>query len=198
MGDDQARTHVRLAKYFLAQMPDHCKSQADCNGKSAFHYAVESKRTEILEIMEQEGLSIYKKDSAHRGVLHEAARLNKLGAVKRVIAIAGEEKLGAQDINGRTPFLLAEDYDAHQVIKYLRATYGIVPRGARETKAASKTRSLTLSSRKYPDGGKQGQNFVSQWLKPNLLRIAALFDVMLLAVIIFICTCRAIASCFQI
>lgn len=194
-GDDQARTplhyaamrgNITLAKYFLAQMPGHCKNQADHNGKSAFHYAVESKRTEILQIMEEEGLDVYKKDSTHCGVLHEAARLNKLEAVKQLIAIAGEQELKAKDINGRTPFRLAEDFHAHQVAEYLRATYGFLPGTARETQETSKIFKVLRSSHEYSDENERNKFLVFKRLKLNLAQLGAPLGIVLLSVVILI------------
>lgn len=147
-------------------MSHHSKNQTDSNGKTAFHYAIESKGTEMLHILEQEGLSVHRKNLARRGVLHEAARCNNLDVVKRVIAMAGEQELVAEDINGRTPFRLAEDYDARNVMEYLQATYSLLPG---ETKDALNSSS---SSGKYLGGGRTEKTKIElKWLKPNFIQI---------------------------
>lgn len=160
------RGNVEVAQHFLERMSHHSKNQTDSNGKTAFHYAVESKRTEIFHILEQEGLSVHQKNSARRGVLHEAARCNNLDAVKRVIAMAGEQELEAEDINGRTPFRLAEDYDARHVMEYLQAAYRLLPG---ETKDAFNSSS---SSGKYLGGESTESNKIElKWMKSNLVQI---------------------------
>ena len=132
--DDEGRTPLHfaarrgnseLANYFLTQGPHHLRNKVDNSGRSAFHYAIESKRTMILELFKNNGIDIYRKDREHRSVLHNAALINNVEAVKKIIVIAGEQELEARDIDGRTPLQLAKRYDAHTVVEYLLSVYGL-------------------------------------------------------------------------
>lgn len=192
-GDDQARIplhyaalrgNTELAKHFLARMSHRSRNQTDSYGKTAFHYAVQSKRTDMLHILEQEGLSVHQKDSEGRGVLHEAARCNNLDAFKHVLAMAGEQELEAEDINGQTPFRLAQDKDARDVTEYLRAAYDLPPA---ETKDALNP--SCSSSDKYLGGGSTERRKIGlKWVKSNLVRIVvALLSV---AITYFVCNMR--------
>jgi hypothetical protein len=141
--------------------------------------------------MEKGGLSVYKKDSLHRSVLHQAARLNNVEAVKQVIATAGEQELQAKDINGRTPFGLAQDCGAHQVAEYLRAVYGRLPGMAEEANEASNTLKPNWSPREPLRGGKESIKLVSRYVRRTFLLIAAPSGSALMIVFILICICDA-------
>ena len=121
------RGNIELAKHFLDLLPPDKIDQADCNGQTAFHYAVESKRVEVLDILNRGGMDIFRKDRQRRSVLHQAAFHGNVEAVKRVIAIAGKRELEIKDIDGRTPLHVAHRYGAHSVVEYLQSSYGLSP-----------------------------------------------------------------------
>ena len=134
--DDEGRTplhfaarrgNTELANYFLMQEPHQLWNKVDTSGRGAFHYAIESKRTKILEILKDNGMDVYGRDREHRGVLHNAALIDNVEDVKKIIAIAGAQKLEARDIDSRTPLQLAKRYDAHTVVEYLQSVYGLTP-----------------------------------------------------------------------
>lgn len=184
------RGNVEIAQHFLARMLHHAKNQTDSNGKTAFHYAVESRRTEMLHILEQEGLSVHQKNLARRGVLHEAARCDNLDAVKEVIAMVGEQELEAEDINSRTPFHLAEDYDARHVMEYLQAAYGLQPGDTKDALTSSS------SSGKYLDASSTERIKTGlKWMKSNFVQIGvALLSV---AITYLFATCVATRRLFS-
>ena len=119
------RGNIELAKHFLSLIPSYERNRADCNGRTAFHYAVESKRIGVLDVVKNGGMDILSKDRQHRSVLHQAAFHGNVEAVKRVLAIAGKQELEAKDIDGRTPFHLAHRYGANSVVKYLQSEFGL-------------------------------------------------------------------------
>jgi ankyrin repeat protein len=92
----------------------------DGRGRTALHYAVESKRTETIKIVVGQGADIRAKDSHGRSILHHAVWHQNLEATKQVIDLGGAEDLLARDIDGKTPFDLAVEEDATEVVKFLR------------------------------------------------------------------------------
>lgn len=122
------RGNMELAKYFLKLVPSHAVHQADHHGKTAFHYAMESKRVAILDILQSGGIDIGRKDGQGRSVLHQAALHHNVEAVKRVIAIAGvigQQLMIEKDISGKTPFQLAREHGAMSVVEYFQAAHGL-------------------------------------------------------------------------
>lgn len=112
-------------QYFLTLIPPYEKDQVDCDGQTAFHYAMESRRVGVLDVLQKSGMDISRKDRQGRSVLHQAAFHDNVEAVKRVLAIAGKGQLEAKDIDGKTPFHLARQYGAHSVVEYLQSAYGL-------------------------------------------------------------------------
>ena len=117
------RGNKELVKYFLTQLPRQSRDAADEMGRTAFHYAVESRRVQILEVLRDHGLDIRRTDRQHRTVLHYAARANNLNAVKKIISMAGAEDLGTRDVDNKTPFEAAEQSGAQAVVDHLRSEY---------------------------------------------------------------------------
>ena len=123
------RGNIELAKHIINLLPSHSINQADCNGQTAFHYAAESKRVEIIDVLKDSGMDIHSKDQQQRSLLHHAALCGNVDAIKKVIIIVGRQALDLRDIDGRTPFLLAERYGVRSTVEYLTSAYGL-ERGA--------------------------------------------------------------------
>ncbi|KAF6230459.1 hypothetical protein HO133_004802 [Letharia lupina] len=104
------RGNVELAKYMINLLPSPSINQTDRNGQTAFHCATESKRVEIIDVMKDGGLDVRGRDHRRRSPLHHAALHGNLDAVRKVVALAGRQELEQRDLDGRTPFQLAERY----------------------------------------------------------------------------------------
>jgi len=90
--------------------------ERDCCGKSALHYAIESKRTETIDILVSRGADIRAVDCNGRTPLHHAAARGNLHAVMKVVGIGGREMVEMMDAQGKTPERFATRGD---VIEYL-------------------------------------------------------------------------------
>lgn len=118
------RGNVELAKHMINLLPSPSINQTDRNGQTAFHCATESKRVEIIDVMKDGGMDVRGRDHRRRSLLHHAALHDNLDAVRKVVALAGRQELELRDLDGRTPFQLAERYGVRSVVEYLMSEYG--------------------------------------------------------------------------
>ena len=132
--DDEGRTplhfaarrgNIELVRYFLTLIPNYELNRAAHDGRTAFHYAVESRRVDVLNVLQEGGMDIFKRDRQGRSVLHQAALIDNVEAVKCVLAITGKQELDSEDTDGRNPFQLACRYGALSVVEYLQSAYGL-------------------------------------------------------------------------
>ena len=125
------RGNIALTEHFLHHpMSSRFKDAVDCKARSAFHNAVKSKRVHVIDVLRSHDLDIFRRDGRGRSVLHQAARHDNVEAVKRVIALAGEQELRVRDNDGSTPLQLAHRKDARAVVDYVESTYGLLVEGA--------------------------------------------------------------------
>ena len=167
------RGNLELAEHFLTLIPSDKMNQADCNGRTAFHYATESRRVGILDVLNRGGMDIFRKDRQRRSVLHQAAFHGNAEAVKRVLAIAGEQELGVKDIDGRTPFQLAHRYGAHSVVEYLQFSHGL-------SLGANAALTSTSGRRSSPRLGHRRRKIIVRRMDDLRLAIIAVFVICLL------------------
>lgn len=132
--DDEGRTplhfaarrgNIELVRYFLTLIPTYEINRAAYDGRTAFHYAVESRRVDVLNVLQKGGMDIFKRDRQGRSVLHQAALIDNVEAVKCVLAITGKQELDSEDTDGGNPFHLACRYSALSVMEYLQSEYGL-------------------------------------------------------------------------
>lgn len=115
------RGNVAILRFLLQLNIDIGIRRCDKMGRTAFHYAVQSKRTEVIDLIFFRDADIRAVDLRDRTVLHYAAMCNNLAAVKRVLELGGREDLLSVDIDGLTPAALANRYRLHAIVEYFNA-----------------------------------------------------------------------------
>jgi ankyrin repeat protein len=113
------RGNIPMLEYLLSLPHDIGLKVRDMGGQSALHYAVQSKRTEAINLLVSNGADLNAVDIKGWTVLHCAAARNNLPAVERVVKLCGKKFLWSQDRDGRTPAELAYLYKAFKTADYL-------------------------------------------------------------------------------
>ena len=114
------RGNVAILKYlFLHLEIDIEIRRHDKLSRTALHYAVQSRRTEVIDLVFSRGADIRAVDSKGRTVLHHAAMHNNLAAVKRVLELGGNDDLLSIDMYGLDPAGLAHRFRLQAVAEYL-------------------------------------------------------------------------------
>ena len=147
------RGNIKLADYCLDTMPLSSADQVDNSGQSPFHCAVESKRTDIIQVFQRQGMDVHKKDRRGRSILHQAALHDNVDALKQVMAITGPEGLEVRDNDERTPFELADRYNSCAVVQHSKSAHNLafrtrIPRVA----AVEPTQKLSHELKTEPSG----------------------------------------------
>ena len=113
------RGNTNLLTYFL-NMPIHVDIHStDCEGASVLHYAVESRRTQVIDLIYSHSKELHVLDRRKQTVLHRAVGRDNVEAVKRIIELGGLDLLESRDVDGMTPLQLARQCKARAVIGYL-------------------------------------------------------------------------------
>jgi ankyrin repeat protein len=91
----------------------------DQSGRTTLHYAVESKRSAVIDIICAHGGAIRGTDDRGRTVLHHAALRGNLVAVEKLIELGAANDMYSEDKDGKTPTQLASQRGATTVVEYL-------------------------------------------------------------------------------
>ncbi|KAF2465666.1 ankyrin repeat protein, partial [Lindgomyces ingoldianus] len=78
------RGNLALVDYFL-KMQNRPAMLPDWHGRTVLHYAVESRRTQTIEMLRLSGFDLHETDQDGRTALHYAASKGNLDAVKRLL-----------------------------------------------------------------------------------------------------------------
>lgn len=98
----------------------------DKEGRTALHYAVERKRTDVIKLLISRGSDVNALDSRGWTPLHRAAAKNNLLAIDFLTEVAGENCVGKVDLQSRTPEKLALQFGATAAARHLRDMSGTV------------------------------------------------------------------------
>jgi ankyrin repeat protein len=118
------RGNIPLVAYMLEIMVSKKIDlmQRDLMGRTAMHYALESKRTGIITLLAEKGVSIHTADVLRRTPLHHAATKRHVGSLKVLLELGATDDLHAVDEKGRTPLDLARRRkDASEIVLCLLA-----------------------------------------------------------------------------
>jgi ankyrin repeat protein len=116
------RGNLALVDYFL-KLPNRPEFLPDWHGRTVLHYAVESKRTNTIDMLHSNGFDLHVRDLDGRTPLHYAASKGKLEAVKRLLDLGATADLTALDLHGMTPLQLARVHKADAVTQHLQLLY---------------------------------------------------------------------------
>ena len=117
------RGNLPLVRYLLWATKDSNINDSDCRGRTALHYAVESKRARpTITALISRGANIWARDCHDRSGLHHAARRGNLPAVKALVAFGMADELRTADRFGMTPLKLATHEKTHPVLTFLMET----------------------------------------------------------------------------
>ena len=114
------RGNVPLVEYIMCAAKNLNIDHTDCKGRTAVHYSIESKRAcDTLKSLISQGANIWVKDYCGRFVLHHAARLGNLPAVKDLLTHGMTDELRATDSSGMTPLMISSYHNAYAVVMFL-------------------------------------------------------------------------------
>lgn len=116
------RGNLALVDYFL-KLPNRPEFLPDWHGRTVLHYAVESRRTNTIDMLHSNGFGLHERDLDGRTPLHYAASKGKLEAVKRLLDLGATADLTALDSHGMTPLQLARVHKADAVTQHLQLLY---------------------------------------------------------------------------
>jgi len=125
------RGNIPLVQFFLNRLDsthsEHVTktttmTQLDHYGRTLLHYATESSRTEIIDILLSRGCNIDAVDHKKRTLTHHAASIGKVKAIRKLVELGATDQLSAVDLEGNTPMDLARSCSAHDVVEFLRST----------------------------------------------------------------------------
>ncbi|KAI9766946.1 MAG: hypothetical protein M1840_006243 [Geoglossum simile] len=114
------RGNMAVIEYLMglgAHVDARCR---DRHGKTVLHYAVDSRRTETIIKMAEQGHDIRAKDFSGKTILHRAAWRGNLEAARLVIELGAAEDIRCRDEAGKTPLDLAIESKAMNVADFLK------------------------------------------------------------------------------
>ncbi|MCJ1251625.1 hypothetical protein MMC30_008860 [Trapelia coarctata] len=119
------RGNCSLLRYVLSLPNTPSLCDADVEGKTVMHYAVESKRIQTIDLVYKHGGNISAIDKQGRTALHIAAMKGNMEAVKRVLQLGGSEQLLRRDLARCTPAQLAASSGNAATATYLEQVNGV-------------------------------------------------------------------------
>ena len=123
-----SRGNIDVLGYLLERSSLAEVRRTDNEGRTALHYAVQSKRSKTIDLLLASGGNLYAGDNASRTVLHYAARWENLEAAQKVVAVGNKGILCSPDKDGIVPSALVQGRKAIALRRFLmdlEATAGI-------------------------------------------------------------------------
>lgn len=125
----------------LLQLTDWSVKQVQDNaGRTPLHYATESTRVRVIDMLKDSGIRADDVDVYGRTALHYSAAEGTLAIVKYLTCTADERQLARKDGEGKSILRLACEHKNLEVVEYLRFVRGM-------TLAPSKT--SLLANKKF-------------------------------------------------
>ena len=142
----------------------------DTKGRTALHSAVESRRgPEIVAILLSHGADIRVRDHYGRSVLHHAARMGRIPAIKSLVKALNPNmvcELYLTDTWGNTPAMVAVLYKSHHIAVFLMAEMAKV---MKHSKAPLDTRWVRNDTERFmiPTPGRSSGDSLVQSIAPS-------------------------------
>lgn len=110
----------------LLQMTDWSVKQVQDNaGRTPLHYATESTRICVIDMLRNSGMRADDVDIYGRTALHHSAAEGTLAAVKHLMSIANEQQVARKDSKGKSILRLAYEHKNLEVVEYLQSVHGM-------------------------------------------------------------------------
>ena len=119
------RDNVVLVEMLLALKEFAVESTRDSHRRTPLHYATESKRVRVIDLLRDHGFGVDVVDDGGRTALLYAAAEGTLEALKHLLLLKGDQELATMDNDGKNAFRVAYKSDNRPVVKYLETTYGM-------------------------------------------------------------------------
>ncbi|OCL01886.1 ankyrin [Glonium stellatum] len=101
----------------------------DPPGRTVLYYGVENERApETITVLVTYGINMRARDCHKRSVLHHAAKLGNLSALKVLLALGMTDELRVADHLGMSPLQIAVSHDSHAVRLFLAEARSFVAR----------------------------------------------------------------------
>ena len=114
-----------LVGMLLGHRDPSTKSTLDYYGQSPLHYAVESKRVQVIDMLRSHGVDADILDERGRTAILHAAAEGSLEAFEHLLILDGEQQLASLDKDGKDVFQLAYENDNGPIIQYLKNSHGM-------------------------------------------------------------------------
>ncbi|XP_002741541.2 transient receptor potential cation channel subfamily A member 1-like [Saccoglossus kowalevskii] len=111
-------THREFVKMILENGGESLLGRQDKKDQTSVHYAAENGDAQLINILMSHGAKLDSKDIEEKIPLHIAAQYGRVNCVE-VLANANPKQINEDDVDGRTPLLLASLYGHYKVVIYL-------------------------------------------------------------------------------
>jgi ankyrin repeat protein len=129
-GFDRSILHLAAQRGNVNIVTELCKapnrhelSKPDIFGRGVQHYATESSRApQIIDVLVANGFDLSVHDQLGRTAVHHAAFCDNLEAIKHLMRMSDSPQhniLSHRDLEGKTPYSLAKQAGASEVVEYL-------------------------------------------------------------------------------
>lgn len=116
------RGNIAMLNYILGLPIQIDLCGPDKRGMSLMHYAVRSKRVEVISILRDHGCDIGALDHCQQSPLHHAAKAGNLEAVKLLLKILDPQSTNLPDYQDQTLLAIAQFHGKTAVSEFLRTT----------------------------------------------------------------------------
>ena len=113
-----SRGNVVLFSHILSMRGHPDPNEKDHIGAGLLHYAVHSKRTQLIDLAYSCCKDLFALDSRGRSVLHYAVVWENTAAMRKIFELGGEALIRCKDLDGRTPRMLAEAKGFIRVVEF--------------------------------------------------------------------------------
>ena len=119
------RGNIALVESLLQLTDWSVKQVQDNAGRTPLHYATESTRVRVIDLLRDSGMRADDVDIYGRTALHHSAAEGTLAAFKHLISTADERQFARKDSKCKSILRLACEYKNMEVVEYLQSVHGM-------------------------------------------------------------------------